>query len=156
MVASGNAVMLWLPAPSFSLSLLICSSCWLIISLLTTCSFFFLFFAWPLIYFFPLFFPPLLAPRSISLTNIDWWRQSGSGAVHVSDGGVCSRHSLLRSASIDSFWCIFNTFTSYFSLWIITACTDGWLPRSTGKIELFACNNAEQNLLQNTFAGWME
>lgn len=105
---------------------------------------------------FSLLFPPLLVPRSISLTNIDWWRQVGveqcAWVMEVS----APLHSLLPSASIDFFWGANSIYSLHTSLlWIITTCTDGLLPGSTGKIELSACSNAQQNLLINTFAGWI-
>lgn len=118
-------------------------------------SFFFFFFVWLLVYVFPLYFPLLLVPCSISLTNIDWWKQVGveqyTRAMEVS---APVSHSYWVQVLI--FWCIFNVFTSYFALWIITKYMDGWLPGSTGKIELCMYSNAWQNWLKNTFAGWME
>lgn len=118
MVASGNAVMLRLPALSFSLSLLICSSCRLIISLLTTRSFFsrFSLHPRPASHLFP---PSLLSSFvSPSLHLSDYYglvEASGSGAVYVSDGGVCSLHSLLRSATID-FFGAYLTYSLHISL----------------------------------------
>lgn len=130
------------PYPLYiSLSLLICSSCRLIISLLTTCSFFSVFSISKsgLSFVSSLFVPLMLVPYSISLTNIDWWRQVGVkrwiGAMEVSAPLThCKRVQALI------FCCIFNVFTSYifFLLWIITAYMHGWLPGSNGKIK-FLC-----------------
>lgn len=104
MVASGNTVMLWPPAPSFSLH--INSSSQLIISVMTTSS---LFYVWPLVYFAP--------PPKWEWIVCEHWRCLSVPVTH----SLCKYWFL---------WCIFNTFTSHFSIWITTTFMDGWLSGS--------------------------
>lgn len=104
MVASGDTVMLPVPALSPHLFILLTHH----FSYDHPFTPLLLFFYWsgPLILFpssssFSLCeTPPPLS--SITLTNIDRWRQVGV-EVCVSNGGVCSCHSLQQSASIDFF-----------------------------------------------------
>lgn len=126
MVASGDTAMLPLPALSPHLFILLThhfSYDHPFTSLL-------LFFYWsgPLI-LFPFSFSQCWAlppnPSSITLTNIDRWRQVGV-EVCVSNRGVCSCHSLQQSASID-FFGAYLIYSLHISLSLNNNNIHGWL-----------------------------
>lgn len=68
----------------------------------------------------------------------------------VSDGGVRSLHSLLRSASNDFFWCNFNIFTSHLSF-MNNNKMHGWLAARVNwrnvTFHIQECINAEFTLM---------
>lgn len=105
MVASGDTAMLPLPALSPHLFILLTHHFSYDHPFTPLLLFFFSYWSGPLNCFLPLPLSPFVRrppPSSITLTNIDRWRQVGV-EVCVSNRGVCSCHSLQQSASIDFF-----------------------------------------------------